>query len=389
MTDLKYTEIINSLHTYVLRRGINYSLDRFKTLLNRLGNPHLHFKKCIHVAGTNGKGSTVAFLKYALMESGLTVGTYTSPHLSSYRERMQLNTTLISKPDFMDLFTAVTMVAEEASEFEILTAMAFLFFKEKQPDIVLLETGLGGRLDTTNVVTPTCAIITKIGKDHQDILGETLLEIAAEKAGIIKPTIPIVTTAHQDEKVLDYLQHDALRKQAPFFPVLPDTYISSQATLQGAFQYENRALARKAIEIVFSEAHNPTSINTGLDKATHWGRYTKQHSHNQLLIFDAAHNNDAFIQLFKSLSNDHLFTSTNALVFGLLKRKSLSTIVPLIDTFPGELYYSEFSPDAHSLQTLQHHLPRIKPYTGTLPTHDVVIITGSILFISQFHLGEN
>ena len=388
MSDSNYTSIINSLHTYVLRRGINYSLDRFKTLLTKLENPHLSFKKCIHVAGTNGKGSTVAFLKSSLMECGLTVGTYTSPHLSSYRERMQFNTTLISQSEFITLFNNVTAVAEEASEFEILTAMSFLYFKQKQPDIVLLETGLGGRLDTTNVVIPTCSVITKIGRDHQDILGSTLLEIASEKAGIIKPTIPIVTISTQKPKILEYLKQNALNKQSPFFSVSPEKEIPKKALLQGEFQKENRALAKKAIEIVMTDPINKNIIEKGINKATHWGRYTKQQHNNQLIIFDAAHNDDAFVQLFRSLINDNLFNTNSALVFGLLKRKALSTLLPLISTFPGDLYYAEFSTDSHPLTAIQMYNPRIKPYTNTLPEKTTLIVTGSILFISEFYVGE-
>jgi dihydrofolate synthase / folylpolyglutamate synthase len=384
MSSNKYAATIKKLQTYVLKRGINYSLDRFQTLLKDLGNPEKSFKKCIHVAGTNGKGSTIAFIKSVCLEMGLTVGTYTSPHISTYRERIQIDNTLISEEKFNSLFQVVTAKSNEASEFEILTAMAFLYFKELSPDIVLLETGLGGRLDTTNVVTPTCSIISKIGLDHQDILGETLLEIAGEKAGIIKKNVPVITISTQTPEVLKLLTKKANSLNSQIHITTPETEIPAHYTLQGNFQKENIALSKKTIYIVFNKYKNSHIIENGLSTASHWGRFTMIQKNNQKIILDAAHNVDAFSQLFKTLEDKKLLSKETAMIIGILKRKNIDDLSPFLNAFPGDLYYSPFSEHAHSFEALKKAIPSIKRYQDTLPKNNIVIITGSILFISQF-----
>jgi len=201
---------------------IDLSLGRIERLLEKLGNPHKKLPPVIHIAGTNGKGSTTAFLKAMLEAAGLRVHVYTSPHLVRFHERISLadvdgRSRPISEPNLVDLLTRVQRVnaGESITFFEITTAAAFLAFSEVPADVVLLEVGLGGRLDATNVVShPALTIITPIALDHSDKLGDTLAEIAREKAGILKRGVPAIISQQEDE-ALDVIRQRALDVGAP------------------------------------------------------------------------------------------------------------------------------------------------------------------------------
>ena len=173
---------------------VDLSLNRIQSVLEKLGNPQDSLRY-IHVAGTNGKGSTCAMLESILRTAGYKVGLYTSPHIHKYTERIKINGEEISENEFVKLFDEITSLEIHLTEFEILTAMMFLYFKRNNVEIVVLETGMGGRFDATNVIKENlCAIITQIDLDHTDRLGKTKDDIAFEKAGIIKPNCPVVTS---------------------------------------------------------------------------------------------------------------------------------------------------------------------------------------------------
>ena len=173
---------------------IDLGLERIESVLEKLGNPQDSLR-CIHVAGTNGKGSTCAMLASILQEAGYKVGLYTSPHIYEYTERIKINGQEISKEDFANLFEEVNSIGVHLTEFETLTVMMFLYYQRKNVEVVVLETGMGGRFDATNVIKENlCAIITQIDLDHTDKLGKTKDEIAFEKSGIIKPNCPVVTS---------------------------------------------------------------------------------------------------------------------------------------------------------------------------------------------------
>ena len=192
---MTYTNTIQTLQQLAIKKGINYKLEKLIPILEHMGNPHKNLKATIHVAGTNGKGSTVAFLSHIFRNANLKVGTFTSPHLQSYTERLCINHEAVTAETFNNLFTACSDYLNQGlTEFEMLTLMAFKLFNQQQPDICIFEVGLGGRLDATNVCLPTATIITSIDYDHQEFLGNTLPDITAEKSGIIKPNIPIFTT---------------------------------------------------------------------------------------------------------------------------------------------------------------------------------------------------
>jgi dihydrofolate synthase/folylpolyglutamate synthase len=179
----------------------NYDLSRMRALMNALGNPDQGYKK-IHVAGTKGKGSVSAFCATALQEAGLKTGLYTSPHLKDFEERIQINRKSISRADLITLVDEIrpyVAAIQRLTTFEISTALSFLYFARQNVDIAVIEVGLGGRLDATNVITPLVSVITSISRDHTYVLGDSLAEIAAEKGGIIKPGIPVVLAPQRQE----------------------------------------------------------------------------------------------------------------------------------------------------------------------------------------------
>ena len=183
------------------RFGIKLGLANIEKLLSLLGNPHKKLR-CVHIAGTNGKGSTAAFLHSILLHSGYRAGLYTSPHLVNFTERIKINNTEISRKRVAQIVTLIREMCrredlETITFFEFITALAFQYFAEEKTDLVIMETGMGGRLDATNVVHPLVTIITSISLEHQVYLGNTLQQIAAEKAGIIKKNAPLLTGARQ------------------------------------------------------------------------------------------------------------------------------------------------------------------------------------------------
>src|SRR4051794_39859624 len=215
-----YREAIQYL--YSLRRfGAKLGLDNTFSLAGLFGNPQdkLRF---IHVAGTNGKGSTCAMLESIYRAAGLRVGMFTSPHLVAFSERMQVNRQLISEADVVKLVAEMKELLQQfpaeahPTFFEVITIMALRYFAEQKCDLVIWETGLGGRLDATNIVTPLASVITNIQYDHQQWLGDTLAKIASEKAGIIKPRVPVITAVN-DRDAFRILFEVARQKEAPFW----------------------------------------------------------------------------------------------------------------------------------------------------------------------------
>jgi len=192
---------------------VKLGLKNIKALLKKLGNPEKRLK-IIHVAGTNGKGSVCMMISSILQEAGYKVGVYTSPHLKKFNERIRINDRLITDKEILGYYLKIKPKITSQSFFEITTAMAFLYFYEKNVDFAVLEVGLGGRLDATNVANPLASVITNIGLEHTDILGNTIEKIAYEKACIIKRNVPIVTGA--EGKALDTIKKTAKKRNAPF-----------------------------------------------------------------------------------------------------------------------------------------------------------------------------
>jgi dihydrofolate synthase / folylpolyglutamate synthase len=319
-------------------------------LCEAFGNPQNKFKS-IHVAGTNGKGSTSHMLASVLQEAGYETGLYTSPHLKSFTERIRVNGEEISETFVVDFVNKVQPLIDaiKPSFFEITVVMAFEYFVFKQVDIAVVEVGLGGRLDSTNVITPEVSIITNIGWDHKDILGDTLPQIASEKAGIIKPNIPVVVSERQPS-VADVFIETANKKNAPL-TFASDEYkarwdnevlhVSKNETpwfdillpLQGAYQRKNLPGVLQVIDRLRPKKFNVSEeqlkrglvnviANTGLK-----GRWQKLNS-RPLTICDTGHNVDGVREIMEQLSK--LRFSRLHMVFGVVKDKDIGEIVSLL-----------------------------------------------------------
>ena len=261
---VNYSEAIQFLYGLQMF-GANFGLENTRKLAALAGNPQEKLR-FIHVAGTNGKGSTCAMLESIYRAAGLRVGLFTSPHLVSFRERIQVNRQLIPENELVRLVEEIQPLLKQfpadnhLTLFEVVTVMALKFFAEQKCDLVIWETGLGGRLDATNIVTPLASVITNIAFDHQQWLGDTLEKIAAEKAGIIKPGIPVVT-ATDEPSALAVIEKIAKEKNAPLTTVAADgnppltkfaALCRDAATLPllGEHQKLNAALALVTVEVL-------------------------------------------------------------------------------------------------------------------------------------------
>lgn len=324
-----------------------YKADLSNTikLLDHLNNPH-HSFKTIHVAGTNGKGSTSHMLASVLHEAGFKVGLYTSPHLKDFRERIKVNGRMISKPA-VSAFVKNNQVFFEAnglSFFEMTVGLAFNFFKSETVDIAIIEVGLGGRLDSTNVITPEISIITNIGLDHTQFLGNTISEIAFEKAGIIKENIPLVIGETVTESKLVF-EEIASKKSAPVYFAENTDVSKYDSDLQGAYQELNKKTVVTALQVLKKEGWKisekaivnglkNTVSNTGL-----LGRWQVLRN-SPKVICDTAHNASGLLLALKQLESEKYFHLH--IVLGTVDDKDLSSILSL---FPVNAFYYFCKPD--------------------------------------------
>jgi dihydrofolate synthase/folylpolyglutamate synthase len=335
----------------IARRGlIRLELDAMRALLVRLGQPQRLFRS-IHVAGTNGKGSTAAMIESALRSAGFRTGLYTSPHLESYRERLRIAGEPIAPAELLRLLDNHVLPAARhlelvPTEFDLLTATAFLAFAEAEVDIAIVEVGLGGRLDSTNVLDdPLASVITSIGLDHTDRLGTTIAEIAAEKAGIIKAGRPVVTSA--DGEALAVIQQQATVLQAPLTAVSPATGLGPgprgqrlrftpasasplagdyEIPLLGAHQLQNAALALQTLETIAPWA--PVSrehAEDGLAQVQWPGRLEILMGGGVTWLLDGAHN-PAGCEMLQNALATHFADRPRGLVLGMVADKDWQTM---------------------------------------------------------------
>ena len=319
-----------------------YKADLSNThkLAEYLDHPERGFK-CVHVAGTNGKGSTSHMLASVLQEAGYKVGLYTSPHLKDFRERIKINGNMIPKRSVSSFVTKHKSFfeANQLSFFEMTVGMAFDYFRRKKVDIAVIEVGLGGRLDSTNIVTPEVSVITNIGFDHMQFLGNTLPKIAAEKAGIIKPEVPIVigeTNAQTKPVFIRFAEEN----DAPITWAEESDIRTYPMDLLGHYQKANKRTAVAALGVLkklgwsVSEAHVRSGLqnvtkNTGL-----MGRWQVL-GYDPKIICDTAHNKEGLVPVLKQLSEE-TYDSLH-IVLGMVSDKDLNEILPL---FPkGAKYY--------------------------------------------------
>ena len=306
----KYSEFLQ--YFYNLRRnGIKMGLEHTLKLFDRIGNPHEKLNM-IHIAGTNGKGSCSALIENVLRISGKKVGLFTSPHLINYNERISVNGESIANSEIISFIQENKCHIEEIKStfFEVSTAIALDYFLKKNVDIAVIETGLGGRLDSTNIIKPKLSIITEISLDHLEILGDTILKIAKEKSGIIKHKTPVVISK-QLKKVKELLLKDALEKSSQLIEVLEvsDIKLSSKGTsfiyrgknfatsLIGKHQAYNASLVIESLK-AYNSGINDDIIHKGLKSAFWAGRIQKIYKN---IYFDVAHNKSSIKSMISTI----------------------------------------------------------------------------------------
>jgi dihydrofolate synthase/folylpolyglutamate synthase len=398
--------------------GIKFGLNCTENLLARAGNPH-HELRFIHIAGTNGKGSTAAILSRILSRHEIRVGLYTSPHLVRFTERFRINDEEVPPQRILKVFEKIHATLDRSSPptfFEMVTAMAFLYFAEEQADFAIVETGLGGRLDATNVITPEVCVITNIGFDHQEFLGSTLTSIAREKAGIIKKGIPVVTGVLQ-AAAQGVLKTACMNKAAPLYRFKSDFSVrrnhkgsfhyrginrqmqSLSLNLRGAHQVDNAALALATLEVLEQKgliSLRQESIERAMQEVR-WPARLEVLETNPLIVLDGAHNPQGAESLRCALKESFTYNKLH-LVMGIMADKDilgiLRRLLPIAETaiFTRPLYDRAASPD----EIRKMARPYIQKYYVISDTasaiqearhlagpDDLICITGSLYFAGE------
>jgi dihydrofolate synthase/folylpolyglutamate synthase len=405
-----------------------WNLDRMRRMLGAFGDPHLKLR-CLHIAGTKGKGSTAAIAASILTAAGRRTGLYTSPHLVSFRERIRIDSELIPESQVVSLLAEVKPIVELARDgehgppsfFEAYTLFGFLHFASQQTDIAVIETGLGGRLDATNVIQPLACAITRIGLDHTQELGETIPEIAREKAGIIKPGVPVIS-APQPGEALEVFQEVCLERGAQLIVVGEESGPSASVThadrahqvmtinglrriyadldcpLLGAHQAENAVVAVGLVELLADHGIEigEDAIRAGIS-SVRWPARFQIVSRRPYVILDGAHDDVGATALARTLES--LFASRRIiLVLGVQRDKDAKDIVapllPLVDRVIATASGSPRALGAHELQRVVfRHCRHTSAYTpvalavqeamGQARPDDVVVVTGSLYVVGE------
>lgn len=358
---------------------IELGLDRISAVLDLMGNPQDKLK-CIHVAGTNGKGSVCAIIAEVLKEAGCKIGLYTSPHIFEYTERIQINGKQISKSDFAKYVFEICEIAGgiHLTEFEILTAVTFKYFADNNVEVVVLETGLGGRFDATNVIKSNlCSIITHIDFDHTERLGNTLSEIAFEKAGIIKANCPVITS-----EGYGVIKDKADEMQSLFILVQPFED-STNLSLKGLHQQENLSLALAAVRFLFPMV-SETVIQQAISKVKHPCRF--EYIPKKNMIIDAAHNPNGIKALKESL-DCYYPDKYKRFIFGCLKNKNYKAMMSELFDRTDEIYFYHFDyPNSALVEELQAVCPYpSKKFTQKFDYTDgkLTVVCGSFYMIKE------
>ncbi len=356
--DKRYQDTVSYIFG-LQRYGVKWSLDNIRALLDAVDNPHLVWP-AIHIAGTNGKGSTAAITESILLQEGYNVGLYTSPHLVDFTERIRVNRELIAKSDvvtFTDMIRPV-IARVQPSFFEVTTAMAFWYFARRKVDIAVIETGMGGRLDSTNVVNPLATIITRVGMDHQQYLGNTIGEIAGEKAGIIKAGIPCITTRQKAEALT--ILREICKKKGSDLIECADNYsyrLSKEAlggthfelfttqngwlnlhlNLTGSHQVENALMAIAAIEAIQdSFLVSADAIVAGINDVI-WSARIDLVSTAPNIMIDVSHNADG-VEKTLSVIHQHYSAEKIKAITYLQEDKDYQDIARLLTKGTKEIF---------------------------------------------------
>jgi len=325
-------------------------LERIQALLERVGNPHERLQ-AVHIGGTNGKGSVAVMIASVLQRAGYRVGLYTSPHLISYCERIQINGAPIAEDEFAhiadELMPIADAMADKPTQFEFMTALAFLYFLRQKIDIAVIEVGLGGRFDATNVITPMVSVLTNVELDHTDLLGETLEQIAWEKAGIAKRGVPLVT-GERKPNALEVIARECAAVGAPLIPARQRARRTDftweyqefevwgegkvRMKLLGGYQRENLNVALEALEVLRQSLKIPhEALVRGLEQASWPGRFEVV-QREPYIILDGAHNPHAARALREDVRRyrERYALHKSALLFGVLRDKAYQTMAEIL-----------------------------------------------------------
>ncbi|MCX7823246.1 MAG: bifunctional folylpolyglutamate synthase/dihydrofolate synthase [Syntrophobacterales bacterium] len=412
-----YAQVLRNL--YLLQKiGIKFGLNRTEEILGRLGNPHLGLRY-IHIGGTNGKGSVVAIISSILKAHNYKVGSYTSPHLLRFTERFRINWEEIPRDRVVELYERVKSVLVPESPptfFEFVTAMAFLYFRQESVDWGVIEVGMGGRLDCTNVIIPHVSIITNVGFDHQEFLGTSLAAIAREKAGIIKENVPVITGVRQPI-AQSVIKTTAYRLKAPLRILGRDFFVKKSSTqtfhyqgknrgfrdlpmpLLGEHQRENAGLALAALEVLEERGLldlRENSVREGL-KTTSWPGRAEIISRNPTIILDGAHNPHGAESLKNILKTNFTYDKLY-LVIGIMGDKDirgiLRRLLPQAEAvvFTKPRYSRAADPEslrkmARSYISRCYVIPDVVQAIEYVKTeagpNDLICITGSLYFVGE------
>lgn len=413
----KEEDVINWIYSYKFSNG-KRTLEPLRATLAELGNPH-HLLKTIHVAGTNGKGSTIAFLSQVLIESGLQVGTFTSPYLTSFGERISINGKPIARLDLLQYASQVQQIlnsknAADFSSFDVITLISFLYFSNQNVDVVIYETGIGGRLDSTNVITPLAAAITNVGHDHAEVLGETQLARAKEKLGIVKEEIPLFTTEEDKVLLAEFKKVCAAKNAILNQPLMDAEFIRTtgvgtlfhfksyrfvKLSMHGKHQYKNAVLALSILDYLIKTKIfeiDLQAIYKGLDVTSWKGRFEHVQK-SPPVILDGAHNIEGIKSLVDVLN--HVYPNhRKKVIYSAIATKDAPEMIKILGEVTSEMSFTKgthpnsIEPaalyeltgyDEKAIYRPQSFKKMINQGIKNLNSNEVLVICGSLYFISD------
>ena len=406
---MNYTETLNFIHSFK-GNGRRPQLERMRWLLKQAGNPQTHFPT-VHIVGTNGKGSTTSYLQNILTKSGYQVGTFTSPYITRFNERISINGTEIPDKDLISLVAKAQVILNDLeehtnfgrpTEFELVTLLMFLYFDLKQVDMAIIEAGIGGRLDSTNVLSPELAICTSIGFDHTETLGNSLLDIANHKAGVMRENTPILL-GRVSAEVEHFFNQKSYDLQAPLaiidreIQLLPKDNQTIQISydhwespnlklpMLGQHQENNAGLAVTAAHLLAQTFSKITdkSIQEGIEE-THWPGRSEWIGNN--IYLDGAHNPQGIASL-KQVLKDNFANRRVHILFAGLRRKPLADLLEELKDYDITVTSFDFF-EALPLDDYPKDFKRAADYRDWLAqaessdSEDLFVVTGSLYFIS-------
>ncbi|GGH98237.1 bifunctional folylpolyglutamate synthase/dihydrofolate synthase [Mammaliicoccus vitulinus] len=413
---MNYLDSLHWIHERT-KFGIKPGVKRMKWMLSNLDHPEEKIHG-VHVVGTNGKGSTVSYLRDALVANNYEVGTFTSPYIVTFNERISINGVPITNDDLVDLVQIVKPISERleaetdlgpATEFEIITLMMFVYFGTIHPvDFVIVEAGLGALNDSTNVFQPIMTVLTSIGLDHTNILGDTYMDIAREKAGVIKPSVPLVyaikpkDALHFVREVVESHHNKGLELDRDVHVLSDETEFTYryesyeleniQLKMLGQHQHENAALAITTLIEMYQRGIIQLDFNKMIDaiENTKWSGRIEKVKDEPLVLVDGAHNKESIDALVDTL-NQYYSDKKIDVLFAAIDGKPIGKMMNRLEEIANRFYVTTFDfPKALPIDTvyehLEHkHIEKVEHYNDFIEEYDgeLLVITGSLYFISE------